>query len=79
VQINGVASAECPVSLSDGWIFQILIDFSEAARFEGCSMYGPDLSEWPADVFDAFSILNYEENRVQIARMDADSNKVTLS
>lgn len=50
----------------------MLMMFSEEARFEGCSLYGPDLSQWPADVFDAFEIFHYEENRVQIARMEAD-------
>lgn len=79
VQINGVASAECPVSLTDGWLFQMLLDFSEAARFGGGLMYGPDLSEWPADIFDAFSLLYYEDNRIQMAKMDADSARVTLN
>ena len=78
VTINNVKSSECPVSLTDGWIFQVLFDFSEATRFEGCAMYGTNLAEWPADVFDAFSIFQYEENRIESAKMEVARALITL-
>ncbi len=77
MQINGISTNECPQSLTDGPMRQFISDFSEAIRFEGASMYGPDLSKWPADFFDAFSIFLYEDNRVENAKIDADSDFVT--
>lgn len=56
----------------------MLIDFSESARFEHGSMYGPDLSKWPADVFDAFSVFHFEENRIQNARIETDREMMRL-
>ncbi len=79
VSVNDVSSQECPVSLTDGWIFQLLVDFSEAARFEGCSMYGHDLSKWPAKVFDAFSVFQFEENRIENAKMERDRAMIELT
>lgn len=76
VQINGISSNECPVSLTDGWMFQMLMDFSESRRFEGALMYGPNLAEWPVEVFDAFSIFHYEDNRVENAKMEVDSRLI---
>lgn len=78
VSINDVRSEECPVSVTDGWIFELLMDFSESGRFEHSSPYGSNLSEWPADVFDAFAIFHYEENRIESSKMDADKNMMSL-
>jgi hypothetical protein len=50
----------------------MLLDFSEAGRFEGAALYGHDLSEWPADVFDAFSVFHYEQNVIENAKMEID-------
>lgn len=77
MQINGVGSNECPVSLTSGWIFQLLIDYSESARFEHQPVY-QSLADWPADVFDAFAIFHYEENRIQSARMETDRSRIQL-
>jgi hypothetical protein len=58
---------------------QMLLDFAESRRFEGCAMYGPDLSCWPADVFDAFSIFLYEDNRIENAKMEVDQAMIQLA
>lgn len=79
MQINDVRSTECPVSLTDGKINELLGNYSECSRFEGCSIYGNNLSEWPADVFDAHAIFLYEETRIENAKMDRDSQKISLS
>jgi hypothetical protein len=73
VQINDVSTNECPVSATTPWAMQMLSDHAESSRFEGAHLYGPDLSKWPADVFDAFSLFRYEDNRVENAKIDVDN------
>jgi hypothetical protein len=72
VTINQVSSAECPVSLSNVESTQLLSDWSESQRMEGCYMFGPDLSQWPVDIFDAFVIFATEEKSVEFAKYEAD-------
>lgn len=72
VQINEVSTNECPVSLLTGTQFQLLQDWSESSRFDGCSLFGPDLSRWPAEVFDAFVIFASEESRIDSAKLEVD-------
>lgn len=75
IQINGVSTAECPVSLTDGWTFQVLMDYAEAGRFEGAHMYGPDLSRWPARLFDAFALFALEDSRIENEKYAIDSGE----
>ena len=35
-------------------------------------MFGPDLSQWPVDVFDAFAIFASEDKAVDFAKYEAD-------
>ena len=45
-------------------------------RFEHGTLYGPDLSQWPAREYDAFEIFEVEERRIEAAKYNADSQLV---
>jgi len=38
----------------------------------GASLYGPDLSKWPSREVEALTVLQYEHNRVENARIEAE-------
>ena len=76
VSINGISTAECPVSVSSGWVIEVLMLWASSRRFENGLLYGPDLSSWPAHVYDAFDLFNAEENRLTAAKWDADSQQI---
>lgn len=72
VVLNDLATNECPVSSTSGWMLEMLNEYIESTRFHGAHMYGTNLSEWPADVYDAFSIFMLEENMAESAKWDSD-------
>lgn len=50
----------------------MLLDWSSARRFEGAHMYGSDLSSWPCDIFDAWDVFAFEDNKIENAKIDTD-------
>lgn len=60
------------MSLTDDWTMQILLDYAESERFEGASLFGPDLSKWPSKIFDAFALFKYEHNVIENAKFEME-------
>lgn len=71
--VDGVESAECPVSAitpdSRAW----LAEFDAATWFaeSGVAAYGPDLSAWPGRAVDAHQLIQIETARLEAARHEA--------
>jgi hypothetical protein len=80
VHIDGVRIHECPVSYITPASKELLSQTLHARnlyRACGASLYGPDLSAWPAQAVDAMSAVESEhvavENEIAEARTRAPS------
>lgn len=75
--MEGVATAECPVSLITPESGEILRLFTRAERLQesGTALFGPDLSAWPAWAVDAFDVLTTEQIRLENAKWDAEKGE----
>lgn len=60
------ATVECPRSLYSDELKELVQDFAKSRIFGqfGASLYGPDLSSWPARTVEAFLIMHRESERV---------------
>ena len=71
--VDGVESAECPVSAithdSIAWLAEH--DQARWMKDAGAAAYGPNLGDWPARALDAHQLLQIEESRVDTARYEA--------
>ena len=73
--IEGVASAECPVSRIDEATRAGVEQFARAKRMKeaaGAAARRPDLSAWPAREVDLFDLLELESARTESARYAAE-------
>lgn len=70
--VEGVSSAECPVSAITPRSMELLVVWLRARRVPGAAMFGSDLSRWPAVMVDAWETLEIEQARYEQARMDAE-------
>jgi hypothetical protein len=73
--IEGVETAECPVSLISPRAAEIVQVFSRAKYAKdgaGAALYGPDLSKWPAWAVDAAVAIEQERIREHNARSAAE-------
>jgi hypothetical protein len=71
-----VATAECPVSFITPRSRELVEVFMRAKRLtesSGASMFGPDLSAWPAWAVDSFDVLERESIRYENARFQAEA------
>jgi len=73
VTIDGTSTAECPVSYITGKSFELVSAFHRANLAGGKvgTMYGPDISQWPAWAVDAWSVMEMERRRVESTLMHA--------
>lgn len=73
--IEGVESAECPVSLIHEETRADVERFARAKRLKeaaGVSPWGTDLAAWPAREVDIFDLLELEHTRTENARWEAE-------
>lgn len=67
---------ECPVSYitaESETLIRIMSVASRAKEAAGASLYGNDLSQWPAAAVDALVVIEGEEVALHNARLKADS------
>lgn len=71
--VEGVESAECPVSAITPDSLAWLAEFNAASWFSeaGVSAYGPDLANWPGRAMDAHRLIQIQTSRLDAARHEA--------
>jgi hypothetical protein len=71
--VDGVESAECPVSAITSESLAWLEEHGAAAwlRDAGAAAYGADLASWPGRALDAHKLIQIEQARLDAARDDA--------
>jgi hypothetical protein len=73
--IEGVSSAECPVSLVTPESMEYLMLWIKCKRLHegiGGTPLGPNLGDTPAATVDAMNLLEVENSRYEQARMETD-------
>ena len=49
--------------------------WASSRRFEGAHLFGPDLSKWPARVYDAFELFHEQYARVESEMLEAEKHE----
>ena len=75
MQLNDVSANECPRSILRGEVFELLSMWVSSRRFEGAHLFGPDLSRWPARVYDAFELFHGQYARVESEMLAAEKQE----
>ena len=68
--LHEIETAECPASEITPESKQ-LVEIFMTAENAGVSLYGPDLSRWPARLVDAAAVIGIERSREKWARQEA--------
>lgn len=79
VLIDGVMSAECPASLitpESIATLEIVNRNRHVREASGCSIFGSDVSRWPAKFVDALELIEIERIRVDNARAEAEESRI---
>lgn len=82
--VEGVRANECPKSVvlaaPNSGELRAWIEIARRSEFahqaSGASLYGPDLSKWPARAVDALVTIQQEQNRAENARTAAEMERV---